>query len=71
MPIIIAYIIKKELGVFLRVPGNDQQKTDLVNTLVASYENNFGLRDVYINFFVDFRYDLGKQIKVTNLHCPN
>ena len=27
MPIIIAYIIKKELGVFLRVPGNDQQKT--------------------------------------------
>ena len=33
MPIIIAYIIKKELGVFLRVPGNDQQKTDLVNTL--------------------------------------
>ena len=24
---------KKELGVFLRVPGNDQQKTDLVNTL--------------------------------------
>ena len=34
MPIIMAYIIKKELGVFLRVPGNDQQKTDLVNTLV-------------------------------------
>ena len=35
MPIIIAYIIKKELGVFLRVPGNDQQKTDLVNTLAV------------------------------------
>ena len=27
MSIIIAYMIKKELGVFLRVPGNDQQKT--------------------------------------------
>ena len=36
MPIIIAYIIKKELGVFLRVPGNDQQKTDLVNTLTQT-----------------------------------
>ena len=28
-------MIKKELGVYLRVPGNDQQKTDLVNTLDA------------------------------------
>ena len=27
-------MIKKELGVYLRVPGNDQQKTDLVNTLI-------------------------------------
>ena len=26
-------MIKKELGVYLRVPGNDQQKTDLANTL--------------------------------------
>ena len=25
---------KKELGVYLRVSGNDQQKTDLVNTLL-------------------------------------
>ena len=29
-------MIKKELGVYLRVPGNDQQKTDLVNTLGMS-----------------------------------
>ena len=30
-------MIKKELSVYLRVPGNDQQKTDLVNTLAIGF----------------------------------
>ena len=35
-------MIKKELGVYLRVPGNDQQKTDLVNTLSVVGLTQFG-----------------------------
>ena len=33
VPMNSEYMMKKELGVYLRVPGNDQQKTDLDITL--------------------------------------
>ena len=35
VPTVIAYVIKKELGVYRRVPGSSGQKTDLDITLEA------------------------------------
>ena len=55
-------MIKKELGVYLRVPGNDQQKSDSVNTLAWGLRLTYNyLRSITTIEHEDWRIDYHRQ----------
>ena len=52
VPIVIAYMIKKELDVYLRVPGSSDQNTDLDITLGPARTRKSYLRPILEFVFI-------------------